>query len=98
MQQMLMQAQKMQREMKRAHEELDAKEFKVAKNALVEIVVMGDKTIKSISIEKDALEPANKEMIEEAIKMALEEAFASIDTANEQIEEKVTGQKGGLGF
>jgi nucleoid-associated protein EbfC len=98
MQQMLMQAQKMQRDMRKAHEELNAKEFKVSKGGLVEIVVMGDKSIKEVNIEKDALGPENGEMIEEALKMAFQEVFATIDAANEQIEEKITGQKGGLGF
>jgi DNA-binding YbaB/EbfC family protein len=98
MQQMLMQAQKMQRELKKAHDELDAKEFKVSKNGMVDVVVMGNKSIKAIKITPDALSPDNAEMIEEALKMALEEAFAQIDKADAEIEEKVTGRPGGLGF
>jgi Uncharacterized protein conserved in bacteria len=65
---------------------------------MVDVVVMGNKSIKAIKITPDALSPDNAEMIEEALKMALEEAFAQIDKADAEIEEKVTGRPGGLGF
>lgn len=94
MQQMIQQAQRMQRELQKAHAELEAKEFKVEKNGMVEAVVMGNRTIKSLSIDKDALDPENKEILEEAIALALNEAFEQINKANDEIEEKVTGQRG----
>lgn len=97
MQQMLMQAQKMQRDLKKAHDELEAKEFKVTKNGLVEVVLLGDKTIKSIKIEKDALEADNEEMIEETLSLAINEAIAQIKKEEEAIDEKVTG-RGGFPF
>ena len=94
MQQMLFQAQKMQRELQKAHAELEGKEFAVEKNGMVKAVVMGNRTIKTLDIDKDALDPDNKEMLEEAIVLALNDAYAQIDKANADIEEKVTGQKG----
>ena len=94
MQQMLMQAQKMQRELQKAHAELEAKEFSVEKSGMVKAVVMGSRSIKSLDIDKDALDPENKEMLEEAIILALNDAYAQIEKANEEIEEKVTGQRG----
>lgn len=94
MQQMLMQAQKMQRELQKAHAELEAKEFIVEKSGMVKAVVMGNRSIKSLDIDKDALDPENKEMLEEAIILALNDAYAQIEKANEEIEEKVTGQRG----
>ena len=45
MQQMLMQAQKMQREMAKANAALDEKEFKVSKNGMVELTITGNNTI-----------------------------------------------------
>ncbi len=92
MQQMLMQAQKMQRDLKRAHDELDQKEFAVSKNGMVEIVVLGNRTIKSINIDADAIDPENKEMLEETIALAFNEAIEQINAANDEIEEKITGQ------
>lgn len=94
MQQMLMQAQRMQREMQKAHEELNAKEFPVSKNGMVDLVMMGDRSIKSLHIDKDALDPENEEMLEEALTMAINEALEQIEKANEEIEQKITGQKG----
>jgi nucleoid-associated protein EbfC len=94
MQQMLMQAQKLQREMEKAHEELAKKEFHVAKAGMVEITVLGNKTIKAISIDKEALAPENKELLETTIKMALDEAFAQVNAESEAIDERITGRKG----
>ena len=94
MQQMFQQAQRMQRELQKAHAELESREFKVEKSGMVEAIVMGDRSIKSLNIDKDALDPENKEMLEEAITLALNDAFQQINKANEEIEEKITGQTG----
>ena len=96
MQQMLMQAQKMQRELKKAHEQLEKEEFKVSKSGMVEITMLGSRVLKSISIDKDALEADNKEMLEESISLAINEAIEKINKANDEIETKITGQQGML--
>lgn len=98
MQQMIFQAQKMQRELNKAYAELEEKEFTVSKNGIVEVTVSGSKEIKKIVIDKDAIDPENKEMIEEAIVLALNEVFAKVDEIRDSIEEKITHQKGGLPF
>ena len=98
MQQMMMQAQKMQRELQKAQKALAEKEFKVNKAGLVEITVLGSKEIVSINIEEDGFEADNKEMIEELVRDGLNELFAQIDKESEAINEKITGRAGGLGF
>lgn len=98
MQQMMIQAQKMQRELQKAQDELAKKEFKVNKAGLVEIVVLGSKEIKSINIEPDGFDPDNKEMVEELIISGINELFEKIDEEIDAINERVTGRKGGLGF
>ena len=98
MQQMMIQAQKMQRELQKAYDELDKKEFKVSKAGLVEIVVLGNRQIQKIDIEKDGLDPDNKEMIEDLIVSGLNELFEKIDDEKDAIEERITGRKGGFGF
>ena len=65
MQQMMIQAQKIQRELKKAMDELAKQEFSVSKSGAVTVTMMGDGSIKSINIEKDAFDPDNKEMVEE---------------------------------
>ena len=98
MQQMIIQAQKMQRELQKAQAELAKKEFKVSKAGLVTVIVLGSKEIKSIEIDEDGFDPDNKEMVEEMIVSALNELFEEIDEENEEIQERITGGKGGLPF
>ncbi len=98
MQQMMMQAQRMQRELAKAQAALAEKEFVVSKNGMVTVTVSGDKVVKSVSIDADAMDPENKEMVEETIVSALNEAFEKIDQENAEIESKITGQRGGFPF
>ncbi len=97
MQQMIMNMQKAQRELQKAHAELDQKEFKVNKAGLVSITVLGNKSVVSINVEEDGFEPDNKEMIEDLIKDGLNELFAQIDEESNAIDEKIAG-KTGMGF
>ena len=98
MQQMMAQAQKMQRELKKAQAELAQKEFKVAKGGAVTVTVLGNKEIKAIEIDDDAFDPENKDMIQDMIALAINEAMAKIDEESEAINERITGQPGGFGF
>lgn len=94
MQQMIIQAQKMQREMKKKQAELEQKEFTISKGGAVTVVVMGNKTIKSIDIEKDVMDPDNKEMVEELIALAINEAVEKIKAEEAAINEQITGGAG----
>ncbi len=94
MQQMIVQAQKMQRDLKKAHAELAEKEFSVSKGGMVEVVVLGDRTVKSIQIDDDALDVENKEMLQETIAMAINEALVKIQEESDAIEQRITGQSG----
>ena len=96
MQQMLAQAQKMQRELQKAMNELKEKEFVINKNGMVVVTVTGNKEVKSIDIDNDAMDADNKDMVQESIVLALNEAFAKIDAEAEAINEKITGRAGGL--
>ena len=96
MQQMLAQAQKMQRELQKAMNELKEKEFVINKNGMVVVTVTGNKEVKSIDIDNDAMDVDNKDMVQESIVIALNEAFAKIDAEAEAINERITGRAGGL--
>ncbi len=98
MQAMIAQAQKMQRDLKKAMEQLSEQEFAISKNGLVTVTLYGDKTLKSVDIDKDALEADNKEMIEDAIVLAYNEAMEQIEEAIGDINEKITGRREGLGM
>lgn len=97
MQQMMIQAQKMQRELKKAMDELAKQEFSVNKSGAVTITMMGDGSLKSVSIDEDAFEKDNKEMIEDLIVLGVQELSEKIEKAKEEINERITGSKNGLG-
>ena len=97
MQQMMAQAQKMQRELKKAQAELAQKEFVVSKGGAVTVTVLGNKEIKSIIIDKDAFDAENKEMVQDLIVMGINELQEKIETAKEELNEKITGSRGGFG-
>ena len=58
----------------------------------------GDGSLKSINIDEDAFEKENKEMVEELIVMAIKELSEQVDEAKEEVNERITGSRGGLGF
>ena len=94
MQQLLIQAQKVQRELQKKHAELEQREFTVTKGGAVTVVVNGNKTIKSINVDKDAFEPDNKEMVEEMIMMAVNEAVEQIIKEEEIIDSQMSRNGG----
>ena len=98
MQQMMIQAQKMQREIKKAMDELAKQEFTITKGGAVTVVMFGDGSLKSVSIDEDAFEKENKEMVEELIVMAVKELSEQVEEAKEEINERITGSRGGMGF
>jgi DNA-binding YbaB/EbfC family protein len=97
MQQMMIQAQKMQRELKKALDELAKQEFSVNKSGAVTVTMMGDGTLKSIDIDDDAFEKENKEMVQDLIVMGVQELTEKIEEAKADINEKITGSRSGFG-
>ena len=98
MQQMMAQAQKMQRELNKAIKALEEKEFTITKGGAVTVKMYGSNQIISITIDEDAFDKDNKEMVEELIAMAINEGLEQIKAEREEISERITGQKGGFGF
>ena len=97
MQQMMIQAQKMQRELKKAMDKLAEQEFSVNKSGAVTITMMGDGSIKSIEIDDDAFEKDNKEMIQDLIVMGVQELSEKIEEAKADVNERITGSRSGFG-
>jgi len=96
MQQMLMQAQKMQRELQKAQDALKEKEFTISKGGAVTVVLTGDRKVKSIDVDTDAFDKENKDMVQEMIAMAINEAIEKIDAEAAAINEQITGRSTGL--
>ena len=82
MQQIMQQAQRMQRDITKKKEEIDKMEF-LGKSEWVEIVFNGKREIKSFKILKDDIDGDDKEMLEDMIMIAIKDAFSKIDKESE---------------
>ena len=95
---LMKQAQRMQRQMEENQKNLDESEFSAkAGGGAVEVVVSGKKVIKSLTLDKDIVDSDDVETLQESIIAAINEAFAQVDEASEAAMSKMTGGLGGLG-
>ena len=86
MQALMHQAQKMQREMEKAQKELQAKEFEiVSAGGGIKIIITGGKVVKSISIDEDIIDPEEKEMLQDMIVVAMNEAISFVNNEEQKI-------------
>ena len=93
---MIRQAQKMQQDMMKAQEELESKTYEAqAGGGVVSAVVSGKKELLSVTIDPEAVDPDDVEMLQDLIVAAVNEALrkASDDAASQM--SKLTG---GLGL
>ena len=90
MQNLMAQAQKIQREITQKKEELEKMEF-TGKSEWVEITFTGAKLIKNVNIIKD-----DKEILEDMIQIATKDAFIQINKAMEQKLGQYAGALDGL--
>ena len=92
MQQMLIQAQKMQREMQKEQDALGKKEFKVSKNGIVTVTMMGTRELVAIEIADAGLDKEDKEFLDLTIKDAINDCLKQIEEANEAIQAKMANR------
>ena len=83
MQALMRQAQQLQNDMMKAKEEIDNMEF-TGTSSFVSVVVKGDKTVKKVTINNDEITSDDKEMIEDMLVVALNDAMGQIDKVTEQ--------------
>lgn len=96
---LMKQAQRMQRQMEESQKELEEKEFTAkAGGGAVEVTVTGKKEVTKILIDKDAVDPDEVDMLQDMIMAAVNEALRMAEEANAQIMNKMTGGLGGLPF
>lgn len=92
----MQQAQKMQRDMQKKQQELNSTEF-IGESQLVEIVLMGDKSLKSAKLKNmDSFDPEDIEILQDMFKIAHDDATAKIDKAMEDKMGPYAKQLGGL--
>ena len=97
MQQLMRQAQKMQEDMKRMREEIDGTEYtSTVGGGMVEITMLGNKTVKGVKIKKEVVDPDDVEMLQDLILSAVNEGLRQAEEAAAGTMGKLTGGLGGL--
>lgn len=96
MQNLMKQAQRMQRQMEESQKELETKEFTAKSGGgAVEVTVTGAKEVTKVKLSKDAVDPDDVEMLEDLIMAAVNEALKQADEASSAAMGKMSG---GLGM
>ena len=79
MQQLMRQAQKMQEDMKRIREEIDATEYTSSVGGgMVEVTLYGNKSVKGVKIKREVVDPEDVEMLEDLVASAIGDALSKI--------------------
>ena len=93
---LMRQAQKMQENLMKMQEELQAKEYEAtAGGGVITAVCGGNRELKSITIDPEAVDPEDVEMLQDMIVAAVNEAMKQADEASQELMGKMTGGLGG---
>lgn len=96
MQNMIRQAQKMQQDMMKAQEELESKSYEAtAGGGVVTAVVSGRKEVTAVTIDPEAVDPDDVEMLQDLIVAAVNEALRK---ATEDAASQMSRLTGGMGL
>ena len=95
---LMKQAQKMQRQMEEAQKELEEKEVTAAAGGgAVEVTVSGKHEITKVKLSPEVVDPDDSEMLEDLIMAETNEADSQSDEFSQSSMAKITGGMGGLG-
>ena len=98
MQQLMKQAQRMQENMQKKQEELNAREFSAASGGgMVKVTVNGAREVLSVEIDPQCVDPDDVEMLQDLVLSAVNSALKEAATTVEQEMGKLTGGMN-LGF
>ena len=89
---LMQQAQKMQREMTKKQKELESKEFEFTSNGgAIKIKMLGSKQITSLEIDEDLIDPSEKDMLQDMLMIAINEAISKIEEEFNEVMGSATG-------
>lgn len=92
MQQLMRQANQMQSRMKKAQEELATREFAGSSGGgAVKVIALGNNTLKSVEIQPDVITAGDKDMLQDLILTAVNDALVLAKNTSEQEMAKITG-------
>ena len=93
---LMKQAQRMQRQMEEAQKELEEKEVEAAAGGgAVTVTVSGKKEVVSIKLSEEVVDPDDVEMLEDLLVAAVNEALEKVDAETTSAMSKFTGGMGG---
>lgn len=94
---LMKQAQRMQKQMEEKTQELEGKEWEAtAGGGAVTVKVSGKKEISSVKLSKEVVDPDDIEMLEDLIVAAVNEALRKMEEESQEVMGQVTGGLGGL--
>ena len=97
MQQLMRQAQKMQQQMVELQEELDARTYEAsAGGGMVHVTVSGKREVLSLTIDPQAVDPDDAEMLQDLVMAAVNEALRKGEETREAEMGKVNAGLGGM--
>jgi hypothetical protein len=89
---MIRQAQKMQDEISALQEDIEARSFTAtAGGGAVSVTVTGKKTIQTLEIKPEVVDPEDIEMLQDLVVSAINEAINQVETTTEEEMSKITG-------
>ena len=95
---LMKQAQRMQRQMEETTKELESKEFTAsAGGGAVEVTVSGKKEFLSVKLSEEVVDPDDIEMLQDLIVAATNEALRKMEEESQSQMSKITGGLGGMG-
>ena len=95
---LMKQAQRMQRQMEETTKELASKEFTAsAGGGAVEVTVSGKKEVLSVKLSEEVVDPDDIEMLQDLIVAATNEALRKMEEESRSQMSKITGGLGGMG-
>lgn len=95
---LMKQAQKMQKQMEDATKELEAKEFSASSGGgAVVVTVSGKKEVVSVKLAEEVVDPEDIEMLEDLIVAATNEAYRKMEEESNASMSRITGGLGGMG-
>ena len=93
---LMKQAQRMQRQMEEKQQELETKEFTAAAGGgAVSVTVSGKKEITAVKLSPEVVDPDDIEMLQDLIVAAANEALRQMEAANAEVMNSLTGGLGG---
>ena len=96
---LMKQAQRMQRQMEESQKALEESTFTAkAGGGAVEVTVTGNKEVTAIKLSPEAVDPDDVEMLEDLILAAIKEAMKQAEDASNALMGKMTGGMGGFPF